>query len=307
MALFLEVEHFALSQMRDLESARKTATEEGAKLVAAKKALDATKKELVATKKELDATKKALEHVECVGCSDRVLAALALRMPCCPSIVCCAQCVPRMFADGAMCPKPACRKLLDVSVYGKFLPASGSAAATVAKTSAIERKRMDRVTEFACPTDGCSGFIICARQTGLRFHACTRCSSIVCKDCKEPPSSHGGGASCPGVNPLLQQQLKDKGFKRCPLPGCRAVVERLDACNTVKCASCKTLFCWLCGLCMDNDAVPNASSRAHAHFTGKAPVGVSDPLRYFDKNSACSDRLWKTNKTAHKTEYTGWN
>ncbi len=238
---------------------------------------------------------------ECVGCAEYCLIERAFRMPCCADIVCCKDCVSLMFKDGALCPKPMCRKPVDAAFYRQFVDAA-TLVDIVTKTSAIERKIEGQLVEgqlieFACPDPQCKGIVLCGKTGRLRFHPCMRCSAIVCRDCKDPLAKHTPNCSKDAL--VVAKDLKRLGFKRCPNASCGIAVERIDGCNTVVCPGCSTYFCWLCGLAMDHKSVPSAGTRAHAHFTGKVVQGVKDPLRYYKPGSGCGGKLWAQRANAY--------
>lgn len=55
------------------------------------------------------------------------------------------------------------------------------------------------------------------------------------------------------MDKLFNEMLMDasQGFSKCPT--CDLIIQRLDGCNKMKCSSCATLFCNLCGIYLDYD------------------------------------------------------
>lgn len=60
-------------------------------------------------------------------------------------------------------------------------------------------------------------------------------------------------------NELLQDQSQD--FSKCPT--CDIVIQRMDGCNKMRCLSCYTFFCNICGSFLDH-------SQPYEHFNNKA-------------------------------------
>lgn len=55
------------------------------------------------------------------------------------------------------------------------------------------------------------------------------------------------------MDKLFNEMLADEsqGFKKCPT--CDLIIQRSDGCNKMRCSSCFTFFCNVCGIYLDHD------------------------------------------------------
>lgn len=111
-----------------------------------------------------------------------------------------------------------------------------------------------------CPIPTCSAFISktalaapvispsleCGSNGEYRMRPlrCPRCETLVCRKCKQVTHA---GRPCPDLTeidgPLLHQNLKRWGYKRCP--GCGHSIRKMYGCFHMRC-HCGTHFCWKC-------------------------------------------------------------
>ncbi len=113
-------------------------------------------------------------------------------------------------------------------------------------------KRYDEIFRFDI-----SNFAVCA-------YCKTKCKKdpnshhIDCPDCKWDfcyicgTDDHRKYRHCPNERKIerdaneLTKELENLGLDTKPCPLCKAVIEREEGCNSMKCTYCKLKFCWSC-------------------------------------------------------------
>ncbi|KIK01717.1 hypothetical protein K443DRAFT_678132 [Laccaria amethystina LaAM-08-1] len=186
--------------------------------------------------------------VECISCFDEVTLNNVLRAPCkhnyCPS--CLAALVNESIKDESRFPVRCCKKKVPTTRVLKGLD----------DQSDVKRALLAKMCEYAtpqskrlyCPAKECSSFLGADSSFKSQRVPCPACQKVSCKWCRRPMHE---GSLC--VEDEATQQLRcaaiSEGWQTCP--GCRAVVQRLEGCNSIMCR-CGVNFCYLCGMKMKN-------------------------------------------------------
>jgi hypothetical protein len=169
-----------------------------------------------------------------------------LRAPCkhnyCPT--CLAALVNESIKDESWFPMRCCKKKIPTTrILKRPKDQSDIRRALLAKMRKYATPQSDR---FYCPTKECSTFVGADSSFKSQHVPCPACQKVLCKWCRRP--MHKGS---PCVEDEATQQLrrtaKSEGWQTCP--GCKAVVQRLSGCNSIKCR-CGVNFCYLCGMKM---------------------------------------------------------
>ena len=109
-----------------------------------------------------------------------------------------------------------------------------------------------------CNTPDCQGLTFV--QAGQENWTCLLCHTVWCVHCRK---SHRPSMSC---TRFAEQEIADEEMdiliasgvvKQCP--ACKSGVQKSQGCNKMTCATCRTLFCYVCGCKLDR-------VRPYSHF-----------------------------------------
>ncbi|EME89749.1 uncharacterized protein MYCFIDRAFT_78469 [Pseudocercospora fijiensis CIRAD86] len=79
---------------------------------------------------------------------------------------------------------------------------------------------------------------------------CQSCNHLTCTRCSQPRSS-SSTHECPATEEeednAFEGLTQGLDYQICPLPTCRVKMSLQDGCNGVRCAFCRTDFCFICG------------------------------------------------------------
>ena len=101
-----------------------------------------------------------------------------------------------------------------------------------------------------CVTPDCP-IVYKISETPGRFR-CPACDVTACTSCH---LEYHGEMPCEEYGKLLENRESEKGFiewinqdpsKRKLCPKCSIGIEKIEGCNKMMCASCKTIMCWVC-------------------------------------------------------------
>jgi hypothetical protein len=109
----------------------------------------------------------------------------------------------------------------------------------------LKHREHTTIDRIYCPNPRCSEWIPpedFLQGLAKDYAKCSKCSTMVCKDCRNEKHT---SLTCPS-NPEVEQVLstaRGSGWKRCY--HCKAVVEKVDGCHHMKCR-CGAEFCFEC-------------------------------------------------------------
>ena len=99
-------------------------------------------------------------------------------------------------------------------------------------------KRVD----FACPVNGCHGFV--------SESECNMCNSKICDDCHEPINK----TTVHFCNPDTVSSIKAIFKEARPCPKCAALISKIEGCDQMFCTQCHTTYSWNTSAVVDEGA-----------------------------------------------------
>jgi len=123
--------------------------------------------------------------------------------------------------------------------------------------------------EIHCP--GCNRMVSVPRQEYEETSTITcplpNCNHRWCKTCRHAVPIGDAMHSCDGLAEL-DGLVKNRGWRRCPGPGCNTIIQKARGCHHMKCivSGCNTHFCYRCGDLIVRSALPdvvNTGVRRH--------------------------------------------
>ena len=99
-------------------------------------------------------------------------------------------------------------------------------------------KRVD----FACPVNGCHGFV--------SESECNMCFSKICDDCHEPINK----TTVHFCNPDTVSSIKAIFKEARPCPKCAALISKIEGCDQMFCTQCHTTYSWNTSAVVDEGA-----------------------------------------------------
>ena len=186
--------------------------------------------------------------VECISCFDEVTLNKVLRAPCKHNycLSCLAILVNESIKDESRFPLRCCKKKVPTTRILKHL-----------EDQDIKRNLSAKMREYAtpqsqrlyCPAKEChSTFLGAASSFNSQSVPCPACHQASCKWCRRSMHEESPCVEDEATHEL-REAAKLEGWQTCP--GCKAVVQRLSGCNSIKCR-CGVNFCYLCGMKMSN-------------------------------------------------------
>lgn len=102
-----------------------------------------------------------------------------------------------------------------------------------------------------CFNPRCGAFISASkvetRRPSSQWATCQHCSKTTCIECKGDKDLHPSPDQHLDLLSKEDRELSEKqGWKQCPNPSCRKMIERIDGCDHMRC-QCGTNFCYRCG------------------------------------------------------------
>lgn len=198
--------------------------------------------------------------VLCEICAGDAAAGDALRLRPCGHGWFCLECVRRwaatQVADGQCllcCPIPECRRPIEHSQLRTVLP--GDAFEGLVRRS-VESLCAQDESVVACPTPDCPYRAWVGEGQEPRL-VCEYCRLESCTRCGASPYHHGLSCAEEARRQELSQGAAERAARRIEevlrhalvrsCPGCRAPIERTDACVHMTCPGCRYEFSWVCG------------------------------------------------------------
>jgi len=133
-----------------------------------------------------------------------------------------------------------CREPIPLHIAQVILPASDIEAIFASSLSSHIQTHPEEF--FYCPTPDCHQ-VYRPTPEGI-YMQCPECLSQICTHCH---SEAHEGLTCSEVHDgddLFKEWAGQNDVKRCP--SCRMGIEKIEGCNHMTCAMCKTHICWVC-------------------------------------------------------------
>ena len=106
-----------------------------------------------------------------------------------------------------------------------------------------------------CCDPKCGIFIKVPANNISQWASCAKCHKSTCIQCKGAYLDHPTADDHPELISKEDKELAEReGYKQCPNPKCRNLLERIDGCDHMTC-DCGTNFCYRCGRSLDYDSV----------------------------------------------------